>query len=67
MDKRLVYQSIATLTDYVLVAQDQMRVEVFRRTAEGWDLETYGPQDTLRFESVDLSLPIEKVYESVWE
>lgn len=67
LDKRLVYRSIATLKEYVLVAQDKMGVQTYRRNGEHWDLETYGPGDTVRFDPVDLSLAIEPVYESVWD
>lgn len=34
-DKRVHYQQIPTLTEYVLVSQDRRRVELFSRTADG--------------------------------
>ena len=61
------YRRLDSLQEYVLVAQDLMRVEVYRR-ASGWDLELYGEGDRFRLETVDLDLPIEDVYEGVeWD
>jgi len=61
------YRKLDSLQEYVLVAQDIMRVEVYRR-ASGWDLELYGEGDRFRLETVDLDLPIEDVYEGVeWD
>ncbi len=66
LDKRVAYQSIPSLQEYVLVSQDMMAVKVYRRTEIAWDLETYGEAERLHFTSVGLDLPIEAVYEDVW-
>ncbi|WP_133513271.1 Uma2 family endonuclease [Candidatus Thiosymbion oneisti] len=50
-DKRLAYQSLVTLQEYVLVTQDTPSVEIYRRTADGWERETYqGPGESLSFQ-----------------
>jgi len=50
--------------EYVLVAQDLMRVEVYRR-ASGWDLELYGEGDRFHLETVDLELAVEEIYDGI--
>lgn len=37
------YQRLASLTDYLLVAQKEVRVEHFRRAADGWFYTVHGP------------------------
>jgi Uma2 family endonuclease len=59
--KKLAYQAIPTLQEYVLVEQDFVDVEVCRRNA-GWVSEHYFMGDTVNFESVGLTLPVEEIY-----
>lgn len=62
-DKRLAYQSLATLQEYVLVAQDTPSVEIHRRTADGWERETYqGLDELLSFQSVALEIDLSELY-----
>jgi Uma2 family endonuclease len=63
-DKFYAYRRIPTLSEYVLVAQDVQRVEIYRRKT-GWDLELYGEGDRFRLDSVDTELSVAEVYESV--
>jgi len=61
------YQLIATLEEYVLVSQEEPRVERFLRQGEiGW-LMTHvsGLENTVRFESVQCELPLTEIYEQV--
>ena len=42
------YQNLASLTDYLLVAQHEVRVEQFQRAPEGrWIYRAYGPGDSV--------------------
>lgn len=42
------YQRLASLTDYILVAQREVRVEHFQRRAPvGWHYQAYGPGESL--------------------
>ncbi len=66
LDKRVAYQSLASLQEYAMVAQDKMEVRILRRSGEDWDLEIYTEGDCVRFATVDLDLPIEAIYEDVW-
>ena len=65
LEKRLAYQSLESLKEYVLVAQDKMRVEVYRRVEDGWQLETYSYGDRVRFASIHYETAIEQLYEDV--
>ncbi|MDQ2695750.1 MAG: Uma2 family endonuclease [Pseudomonadota bacterium] len=62
--KFYAYRRINSLEEYVLVAQEVRRVEVYRR-ATGWDLELYGGDDAIRLESVAFTVAVAEVYESV--
>ena len=66
IEKRLAFQRIESLREYVLVAQDKMRVEVYRRIEDGWQLETYSYGDRVRLVSINnYEVPIEQLYEDV--
>lgn len=65
-DKFYAYRRLSSLEEYVLVAQEVRRVEVYRRET-GWDLEIYEADDDVRLRSVGLDLAIAKVYEGVLE
>jgi Uma2 family endonuclease len=67
VDKRLAYQTLPSLKEYVLVAQDKPEVRVYRRTEEGWDLEVFTENDAVRLESVRFEIPIADIYEGVGE
>lgn len=65
--KWLNYQTIPSLKEYVLVAQDKMEVSVYRRTEQEWMLEIYSEGDSVALTAVGLILPIEQIYEEVWD
>lgn len=58
------YRKLASLEEYVLIAQDTQRVECYRR-ADQWDLWLYQQGDEVIFESVDLAVEIGEIYEDV--
>jgi len=62
MEKRLTYQRLPSLKEYVLMSQEAMRIEVFRRTEEGWEVELFNEHDVLRLESVGLTVPVTEIY-----
>jgi Uma2 family endonuclease len=60
------YWRLASLTDYVLVAQDQMRVEHFTRQGDGWFVTAAGsPEDTIRLTALGAELTVRAIYENV--
>lgn len=64
-EKRLAYQRLTSLREYVLLAQDKLVAEVYRRVADGWELERFEGQEALRLEAVDLSVPLAEIYADV--
>ena len=63
-DKFYAYRKLPSLEEYVLVAQDEVRVEVYRRSS-GWELETFGVNDSFRLESVGSDIPVAAVYDGI--
>jgi Uma2 family endonuclease len=62
-DKRLAYQRLPTLREYVLVAQGAVRIELFRRSTTGWQQETCATVDAvLELDSIGLGLPLSEIY-----
>ncbi|MDB9374944.1 Uma2 family endonuclease [Nodularia sphaerocarpa] len=65
-EKRINYQSLDSLQEYVLVYQNQIKVEVYRREISGnWSMEVLGKDDKLRLDSVGLKLTMADIYEDV--
>jgi Uma2 family endonuclease len=65
LEKLVAYQSISSLTEYVLIAQDKMQVEIYLRDETNWSRRICSYGDTLRFESIEFECPIEQIYEDV--
>ncbi|MGB3637010.1 MAG: Uma2 family endonuclease [Rivularia sp. (in: cyanobacteria)] len=65
-EKRLNYQNIESLQEYVLISQDETKVEVYRKDIQGnWSMQTLGKEDELHLYSIDLTLKMAEVYEDV--
>jgi Uma2 family endonuclease len=61
------YRTLASLAEYVLVAQDKVHVEHFVRQAEGWLLtETDDLATTLDLPSIGCKLALADIYERVF-
>jgi Uma2 family endonuclease len=61
------YREIESLSDYILVDQDQARIEQFTRgDAHTWTFHDYkDASEMLRIESIGVSIPISHIYERV--
>jgi Uma2 family endonuclease len=61
------YREVESLTDYILVDQDQARIEQFTRgDAHTWTFRDYqDASETLLIESIGVSLPIARIYERI--
>jgi Uma2 family endonuclease len=59
------YQTIQSLQEYVLISQWEQRVEVFRRSEKFWVLQTYTVGELIEFQSINLQIPIDAIYEDV--
>ncbi|WP_353932043.1 Uma2 family endonuclease [Okeanomitos corallinicola TIOX110] len=67
-EKRINYQTIDSLQEYVLIYQNEIKIEVFRKDNQGnWLMEILGENDKLYLHSVDLTLTMADIYEDVRE
>lgn len=65
-EKLVNYQTLESLQEYVLVSQDEIKVEVYRKNNLGnWSVQTLGKGDDLKLDSVGLTLTMADVYEDV--
>ncbi|XOF34342.1 MAG: Uma2 family endonuclease [Candidatus Electrothrix sp. YB6] len=62
--KRLCYQNIPSLEEFVLIEQDFVDIEVCRRNKH-WRPEHYYLGDAVHFASINLTLPVEDIYARV--
>ena len=62
--KRRLYKTLPSLQEYVLIEQDIVDVEVCRRS-EGWVSEHHFMGDGVTFAAIDLTLPVNEIYERV--
>lgn len=65
LEKLVAYQRISSLTEYVLISQDKMQVEIYRREQTTWSRTICSYGDRVHFESVELECPVEQIYEDV--
>ena len=63
-EKRLHYQALASLEEYVLVAQDRRAVHVFRRRGEEFVEASYGAGESVELASVGATIAVDELYES---
>ena len=60
------YQNLESLQEYVLVSQNEIKVEVYRKDAQGnWSVQTLIKGDDLELNSVGLTLTMAEIYEEV--
>ncbi|WP_338040077.1 Uma2 family endonuclease [Nitrosococcus halophilus] len=65
-EKLLAYQQLPSLKEYLLVSQEQPKVELYRRRdEEEWWLETYEAGETILLKSLNMALPLAVVYEDL--
>ena len=62
-----LYQSIESLSEYVLVAQDRMRVDLFTRQSDGnWLFRSFSrAEDSVEMQSLGCRLTLADIYEKV--
>ncbi len=58
------YQKIDTLQEYVVIEQDSMCVDIYRRQ-DNWEGTKYLQGSIVEFKSIELTLPIEDIYEDI--
>jgi len=61
-----VYQLCPSITDYVLVSQNRILVEHFRRVEEGWIFRSFNSlEDSLSFPDLEIALPLSEIYDEL--
>ena len=64
-EKKLAYQTIETLEEYLIVAQDRHEVTVYRR-GNDWQPELFSRlNDTVTLKAIELALPLSSIYEGL--
>jgi Uma2 family endonuclease len=61
-EKRLAYQTLASLQEYVLLSQDSPYLKLYRRRTD-WQRECYAGAQTVTLESVEMTLVVEELYQ----
>ena len=57
------YRRIQSLGEYVLVAQDEPRLELYRRTDAGhWEFHEARTGESLKLTSIEVTLDVDEVY-----
>jgi Uma2 family endonuclease len=64
-EKFLRYTSWPSIQEYVLISQDVMRVEVYRRGSPEWRYQVYRHGEKVELKSIGFTFPIEEIYERV--
>jgi Uma2 family endonuclease len=59
-------RQLASLREYVMIAQDEIRVERYTRQGDDWILSVFSKlDDTLRLSSIDCEVPLREIYDKV--
>ena len=62
-DKRLAYQSLSSLQEYMLVAQDEPSIEIYRRTKAGWQPVVHrGIEALMELRCIDFEIRLARIY-----
>lgn len=66
-EKMFAYKEIEGLVEYVLIEQDKMYAEVYRRreTSDLWDWIEFFPDEEIELAAVDFKMPLKSIYEGV--
>jgi Uma2 family endonuclease len=62
-DKLYAYRRLQSLQEYVLIAQDVQRIEVYRRSTD-WDLQVFTQDDDVQLESIAFTIPVSIIYDT---
>lgn len=61
-DKFAAYRRLRSLREYVLVSQQERRIDVYTRDGRRWILDEYRTGEPLRLESIDVGFAVDDVY-----
>ena len=61
--KWVAYRDLESLQHYLLIAQDERRVEVYSREARRWSLQVVAPPDVVALPAIGTQLTFDEIYE----
>jgi Uma2 family endonuclease len=65
-EKRIAYTSLESLQEYVLVYQSRMRVDVYQRGPDGWNLTIlHQPEHRVPISCLDVAVSLEEIFRGV--
>jgi Uma2 family endonuclease len=64
-DKRSDFQSLGSLEAYVLVAQDQRRVKIYRRVGGEWRATSYRDGDSFELPTLSAAISVADIYDGI--
>ncbi len=66
-EKMFVYKEIESVEEYILIEQDKIYAEIYRRREGGdlWDWIEYFPEEEIEFASVNFKMLMSEIYEGV--
>ncbi|MBW4645184.1 MAG: Uma2 family endonuclease [Goleter apudmare HA4340-LM2] len=65
-DKFRLYRRNPSLQDYLLVDAEKIAIDLYRKNDRGnWEIFNYQSGDNIELQSIDLSFPVESVYEDI--
>ncbi len=61
-----MYRQNPVLQDYVLVSSDKIEIDLYHKTESGnWEIISYQSGDIIELKSVNLTFPIERIYQGI--
>jgi Uma2 family endonuclease len=60
--KLAYYQECPSINEYVMVDSQSIRIEIYHREEDGWKFHTYGPESTVKLESLAIQFAINGIY-----
>lgn len=66
-EKLHAYQNIPCLQEYVMVSQEEQKVELYRRDGKYWQYFLLDENDILHLECLDIDIKMKEVYEDVFK
>jgi Uma2 family endonuclease len=61
-----MYRQNPVLQDYVMVSSEKMEIDLYRKTESGsWEIINYQAGDKIELKSVNLTFPIDRIYEGI--
>ncbi|WP_414753714.1 Uma2 family endonuclease [Anabaena sp. CCY 9910] len=65
-EKLINYRTLESLQEYILVSQDEIKIEIYRKDNQGnWTLEILTQEHDLKLNSIGLTLTMPEIYEDV--